>query len=179
MRWNNGYSGESYAGGVLTLARVVIQNVAMAGLQLQGLAADHAHVYTEALTLRNVGTAYPASSCRDSLCASPVVIGDVKHQTTLSYYVGGLTFGPNCRIADGFDRPWLSFVGGAGSLGVADISGAVSILGGGGRNGTATRRVCNTSVALPSPIVRWGDGVDALGLSVEARCVESERPRTQ
>jgi hypothetical protein len=180
VRWNNGYTAESFAGGSLTLLRVTIQNLPMAGLQLEGIAADHDHVFLTGVILRNTATAFPARSCAHGLCASPIVMGDPKHLTLVPYRVGGLSFGPGCVVEEEqrqpmIRRPWLSFVAANGSAGCADVSGSVRVPriggGGGGGGGRGGGGGGCAGVALGGePLVRWGEGVDPLGLSVESIC---------
>ena len=95
---------------------------------------------------------------------SPIVLGDPKYGTIgLDFLVGTVAFGNRCVVTDGWKRPFLSFVAGNGSVGVAGLTGRVSV-----RN---PHHIAACDAALPGEGLQpWGAGNGLLDLSLEVDC---------
>jgi hypothetical protein len=119
--------GEKTAAGQLLVRNATIMGTSQAGLQVEGLAADHIQIRLEHVRFINTATAYtgpcvgalpvPPLKCNGSASLSPIVFGDPEHGNIVEdFFVGTVAFGPGCVVEDTMDRPFATFIAGNGSL---------------------------------------------------------------
>lgn len=161
--------GEGTAAVALTLRRIHISNTSSAGLQFEGTAADKTAVTLEKVTLTDVATNFGRQLGGKELQAppnslSPIVLGDPKYgNNNLDFLVGTLAFGDGCVIRDAHRRPFLSFVAGNGSAGVAGLTGCVTVIN------PRHPKACHAH--LPDQGLKpWGEGDGLLDLSLQVSC---------
>jgi hypothetical protein len=121
------------AAGVLLVEGGVLRNTLQAAVMLELTDAAKHHTTLRDVIIEGVASNYSGEATR-SLAGSrsPILLGDPKYGGHIkgvihsNYYIGGLSL-QNVTVHDSFDRPWAAFVGGSGSLGAGDVTGAVTV----------------------------------------------------
>ena len=193
--WDN--MGEKTAAGQLLVRNATITGTKQAGLQIEGLAADHIQIQLEHVRIVNTATDYTGpcedvpmpAKCNGSASLSPIVLGDPEHGNIVEdFFVGTIAFGPGCVVegkymytsspqydlrgnlgerilvlTDTMDRHFLSFVAGNGSLGVAGLTGLLTVK-------NQHPQGCTALLGPGQKLEKWGLGDAGLDLSLEVDC---------